>query len=84
MSAPARWNEMAEVGTAWALRFGGWFHRTFGRRPSIGLAAVTAGYFGLRNAPGRRASAHYLSRVAATPGGRARLGPSPGRRHDPR
>jgi predicted LPLAT superfamily acyltransferase len=72
---------MAELGTARALRFGGWFHRTFGRRPSLGLAALTAFYFQLRNAPGRRASARYLARVAKTPGGRAVLGSSPGWRN---
>jgi predicted LPLAT superfamily acyltransferase len=69
---------MAEVGTSWALRFGGWFHRRFGRRPSLGLAALTACYFWLRNTPGRRASAHYLARIATTPGGRAVVGPKPG------
>ena len=78
MNASARWNEMAEVGTSWALRFAGWFHRSFGRRPSLALAALAAVYFSLRNAPGRRASARYLSRVAETPGARAALGSSPG------
>jgi predicted LPLAT superfamily acyltransferase len=78
VSAPARWTEVAEVGTARALRFGGWFHRSFGRRPSLGLAALAALYFQLRNTTGRRASAHYLARVAKTPGGRSLLGPSPG------
>jgi len=69
---------MAEVGTSWALRFGGWFHRRFGRRPSLVLAALTSFYFSLRNTEGRRASARYLARVATTPGGRAVLGDSPG------
>ncbi len=78
MNASARWNEMAEVGTSWALRFAGWFHRSFGRRPSLALAVLAAVYFSLRNAPGRRASARYLSRVAETPGALAALGSSPG------
>jgi len=78
VSAPARWNEAAEVGTGWALRFGGWFHRTFGRRPSLALAALTACYFALRNRTGRRASARYLARIAATPGGCAVVGATPG------
>jgi predicted LPLAT superfamily acyltransferase len=69
---------MPEVGTAWALRFGGWFHRTFGRWPSLVLVALSAGYFLLRNGPARRASRRYLARVAKTPGGRAVLGENPG------
>jgi predicted LPLAT superfamily acyltransferase len=81
VTVSARWSELAEVGTTRALRFGGWFHRTFGRRPSLGLAALAALYFQLRNAPGRRASARYLARVAKTPGGRRVLGPAPGWRH---
>lgn len=81
MSASARWNELAEVGSAWALRFAGRFHRTFGRRPSLALAALIALYFVLRNAPGRRASARYLARIAETPGARAVIGSSPGWRH---
>jgi len=81
VNASTRWNEVAEVGTSWAMRFFGWFHRTFGRRPSLGLAALTAFYFSLRNSPGRRASARYLARVSATPGGRVVLGSSPGWRH---
>jgi predicted LPLAT superfamily acyltransferase len=78
---PTRWNEMAEVGTSWALRFGGWFHRRFGRRPSLALATLTSFYFSLRNTASRRASERYLARVATTPGGRKLLGESPGRRH---
>jgi predicted LPLAT superfamily acyltransferase len=81
VKSSVRWNELAEVGTSFALRFGGWFHRSFGRRPSLALAVLTAFYFNLRNAPGRRASARYLARVATTPGGRAVLGASPGWRH---
>jgi predicted LPLAT superfamily acyltransferase len=64
-----RWVEMAEVGSGWALRFGGWFHRRFGRGPSRVLVALSAGYFWLRNAAARRASARYLDRLAASPGG---------------
>jgi predicted LPLAT superfamily acyltransferase len=58
-----RWVEMAEVGSAWAMRFAEWFHRRFGRGPSLVLAALSAGYFWLRNGAARRASARYLARV---------------------
>jgi len=69
VSGHQRWVEMAEVGTTWALRFAGWFHRHFGRGPSLVLVALSAGYFWLRNGAARRASAAYLRHLEAAAGG---------------
>jgi predicted LPLAT superfamily acyltransferase len=77
MSEPGRWTQVAEVGTTSALRFAGWFHRSFGRRPSVALAALSAAYFCATNGAARRASSRYLARMAATPEGRKALGGRP-------
>jgi predicted LPLAT superfamily acyltransferase len=77
MSETTRWTQVAEVGTSSALRFAGWFHRSFGRRPSVALAALCAVYFCLTHASARRASSRYLEQMAATPEGRAALGAGP-------
>jgi len=74
MSEPGRWTQMAEVGTTTALRFAGWFHRRFGRRPSLVLATIAGAYFCVTKGAARRASASYLARLAASPEGRNALG----------
>lgn len=69
---------MAEVGSAWALRFAAWFHRRFGRAPSLVLVALSAGYFWLRNGAARRASAAYRRHLVASADGGAAVS-RPGR-----
>ena len=46
MSEAGRWTQVAEIGTARALRFAGWFHRRFGRRPSMVLAVIAVAAVG--------------------------------------
>jgi len=77
VTASRRWTQAAEVGTLGALRFGGWVHRTFGRKPALVLAWLAAVYFCARNGAARRATARYVARVAATPEGRRNLGRGP-------
>jgi predicted LPLAT superfamily acyltransferase len=73
VSAPARWEQLTEIGTARGLRLGAWVHRHLGRGPvQAGLRPAMA-YYSLRNRAGRRASQRYLARVAAIPAGRAHL-----------
>jgi len=69
---------MAEVGTMRALRFFDWFHRRFGRGPSMRVLALAAAYYALRHGEVRRSSQRYLESVAATAEGRAVLGHQPG------
>ena len=77
MSKRSRWMQMAESGTMRALRFGGWFHRRFGRGPITVILALAAAYYAARNGEARRGSRRYLERVAATPEGRRALGRGP-------
>ncbi|MCH7644521.1 MAG: hypothetical protein IH974_06755 [Myxococcales bacterium] len=72
MSA-AHWSEVAERGSVGALRFAGWMHRNFGRRPMQVLLWGASLYFFLFAPSVRRASRRYLERIWATPEGRAAL-----------
>lgn len=56
---------MAEIGSAWALRFGARAHRLVGRRVGLLLLWPVALYYYLRNGRARRASRLYLERVRA-------------------
>lgn len=78
MSASQRWVQIAEVGSAGALRFAAWFHRTFGAGVFRMIIAPSSAYFALRNTAARRGAERYHRRLAATPEGRAALGHSPG------
>jgi predicted LPLAT superfamily acyltransferase len=60
-----RWAGIAEVGSAWALRFGARVHRIVGRRVSLLLIWLAVFYYYLRNGRARRASRRYLERVRA-------------------
>jgi len=77
MSESGRWTQVAEVGTSSALRFAGWFHRRFGRGPSLVLVGIAAAYFCITHGVARRASARYLERLASTSEGRSALGRGP-------
>jgi predicted LPLAT superfamily acyltransferase len=77
MSQGSRWVQVAEVGTMRALRFGGWFHRRFGRGPITVAMVLAAAYFAARNGEARRGSRRYLERITATPEGRRALGRGP-------
>jgi len=70
---------MAERGTPAALRFGAWFHETFGRRPTQGLLWAIAVYFQLFHRAVARGSRQYLDRIWSSPAGRRSLGNPPGR-----
>ena len=74
----ARWNQIAERGSLWGLRFSVWCYRVFGRSVATLLAHAIVAYFFLTDRRGRRASIAYLRRVRATPEGRARLERPPG------
>jgi predicted LPLAT superfamily acyltransferase len=76
-SSSQRWTRIAERGSLWGLRFTAWLLRAAGRGPTLVLVTAIAGYFFLTDRAGRRASAAYLRRVYATPGGRACLGRRP-------
>ncbi len=76
---PTDWMRMAERGTAGALRFGAWFHETFGRRPMQGMLWGIAIYFYLFHRAVGRGSRQYLDRIWASPSGRESLGRPPGR-----
>lgn len=72
------WTQLAESGTARAMRVGSWLARRIGRRAvALGMWPVAA-YFVLRRPTVRRASLRYLERIWATPEGRATLGRKPG------
>lgn len=73
-----RWAGIAESGSVRALRFFGWFHRIFGRAPSVMLLWLAAGYFLVRSRPARIGSLRYLERVWGSPEGRRTLGRRPG------
>ena len=73
-----RWAAIAESGTMRGLRFGAWFHRTFGRRIGVLVLWLPALYFVLRNEHTRRGSLQYLERLWSSPEGRAALGRRPG------
>lgn len=75
-----RWARIAESGTRGGLRFGGWFHRHFGRRSSLALLGPVCLYYYLRNREARRGSLQYLERIGASPEGCAALGRAPGPR----
>jgi predicted LPLAT superfamily acyltransferase len=75
--SPARWNRIAERGSLWGLRFALACYRILGRRPLLPLVHAIVTYFFLTDAPGRRASAAYLARIHAAPGGRESLGGPP-------
>ncbi len=75
--ARGRWSQIAEVGSARALRCAAGFHRHLGRGPTLVAAAITCAYFYTRNGTARRASRRYLERLAASPEGRAALGRVP-------
>ena len=78
MSASQRWAQIAEVGSANALRFGAWFNRSFGAGAFRVAIVPSSIYFALRNGAARRGAEHYHRRLAATPEGRAALGRPPG------
>lgn len=73
-----RWARIAESGSMRALRFIGWFHRRFGRAPSVALLWLAAAYFLVRSRPARRGSLRYLERIWASSEGRRTLGRRPG------
>jgi len=77
MTGPGRWTQAAEVGTNSALRFAGWVHRHFGRKPSLVLAVLSAVYFCLKNGAARRATARYVSRVGVSSDGPLASGRAP-------
>ncbi len=73
MSAPGaqaaqRWTRIAEVGSAKALRVGGWLAHRLGRRFMLALLWLPALYFYLRSADARRGSRQYLRRLDAAQG----------------
>jgi predicted LPLAT superfamily acyltransferase len=72
------WAQIAEIGTMRGLRFGAWFHRTFGPGPSRVALTLTAAYYAWRNAAARRGAERYHRRLATLPEGRAALGREPG------
>lgn len=72
------WARIAESGTMGAMRFGAWFHRTFGRRASHLLLLAAASYYAARHGDARRASRAYRERLRALPEGRAALARSSG------
>jgi predicted LPLAT superfamily acyltransferase len=73
-----RWAELAESGSARALRLGAWIARGVGPRAMALLLWPVAAYFVLRRAAVRRASRQYLERIWASPEGRRALGRPPG------
>jgi predicted LPLAT superfamily acyltransferase len=73
-----RWTRIAESGSWRAMRFVGWFHRRFGRAPSVTLLWLAAAYYLVRSRPARLGSLRYLRRVWASPEGRQTLGRRPG------
>jgi len=75
---PARWAEIAEIGSARALRVAGLLQRLLGRRGARLLLWPAVLYFFARNGQARRASRAYLERIASTPTGRRALGRPPG------
>jgi predicted LPLAT superfamily acyltransferase len=78
VDASTDWTRIAERGTANALRFGAWFHETFGRRPMQIVLWGIAIYFQLFHRAVSRGSRQYLDRVWASPVGRESLGRPPG------
>ena len=76
-SRPNRWARTAERGSLWGLRFTSWLFRVSGRGPTLALVTGIVAYFFLTDRAGRRASAAYLRRLHATPGGREALGHAP-------
>ena len=74
-----RWNQIAERGSLWGMRFTAWAYRKIGRRPAEILIHAIVAYFYLTDGTGRRASLAYLRRVYATPEGKRVLGRPPGR-----
>lgn len=70
MSAPAReapqgWTRIAELGSARALRFGGWLARRIGRPPMLAFVWLLALYFFARSRSARLGSRQYLRRLRA-------------------
>jgi predicted LPLAT superfamily acyltransferase len=61
-----------------ALRFGAWFHRRFGRKPTVAALWLASLYFFVASSTARRASRQYQERLWASAEGRAALGRRPG------
>jgi predicted LPLAT superfamily acyltransferase len=74
----SHWTRIAERGSVGALRFGAWFHRRFGRKPTLVTTWIASLYFFVASASTRRGSRQYLERLWASPEGRAALGKKPG------
>ncbi len=72
------WHGLKERGTTWGLRLTVGVFRVCGRGPTAVVVHLVVAYFWLTDPPRRRASLEYLKRVAATPGGLATLGGTPG------
>jgi predicted LPLAT superfamily acyltransferase len=73
-----RWADIAEIGTARALRFAGLMQRVIGRRGARLLISPAVLYYFLSDGRARRASRAYLERIDSTPAGRRALGRPPG------
>lgn len=74
----SHWSRIAERGSVGALRFGAWFHRRFGRKPTLIATWMASLYFFVASGAVRRGSRQYLERLWASPEGRAALGQKPG------
>lgn len=74
----SHWSRIAERGSVGALHFGAWFHRRFGRGPTLVALWVTSLYFFLFSATTRRGSRQYLERLWSSPEGRRSLARKPG------
>lgn len=57
------WTRIAELGSARALRVGGWLARRLGRQPMLAVLWLPALYFYARSRSARRGSRQYLRRL---------------------
>jgi predicted LPLAT superfamily acyltransferase len=69
VSKPPAWQQLAEVGSLWALRAANALYRVFGRRFVLAVLYPIALYFTLRHRRVRDASRGYLTAVAGLSGG---------------
>lgn len=72
------WAELAELGSARALRLGAWLQRRLGRRGMRAVLWLSALYFAATRGGARRASLAYQRRLYASREGRVALGRAPG------
>jgi predicted LPLAT superfamily acyltransferase len=77
-TAPNRWDQIAERGSLWGIRFGVRCYRVLGRWPFAVVLHGVVAYLYLTDRRGRRASRAYLQRLWSSPEGRASLSRRPG------